>query len=142
MLECVIRVCKDYNQNILWSAIYIDGKLDTELEYFNPEKLAKAYGYDVYYVDTVFDNDFEESKDFLFPQEEDFSYLLDERLIQEGDLVFLKDGIHIVEEIIFNDTEYKVKVKGDNKYYDWGYYGYIQSDLYNKYKKELHHKDI
>ena len=39
MIECVARVCKNYEDETLWVSIYLNGKKDIELPSFEYEKL-------------------------------------------------------------------------------------------------------
>jgi hypothetical protein len=156
--DCIIKTALDTDGNVQWQGLYLNGKkvvenfqidLDIALPIFAPE--AK----NIHEVN-VLEDDFS-SIASSFPDEEDFSYLLDYRTLEVGDIVWLENGSCEVCEVFagyrpagdypFTDwcgdvplviqasymghTVTNFKIKGSDMVYVWEDYNYQQSNLYD-----------
>jgi hypothetical protein len=113
-MECVIKTALDSANNIQWQGLYVKGKkvlenyvldIDIAVSIFAPGCM--------YRVVNIHEDDFS-SITSSFPDEEDFSYLLDCDVIQVGSMVWLEDGLFEVTEI---RTSYRMS--GNYKYVEW-----------------------
>jgi len=109
----------------------------------------------------VYERDFDNIHN-AFPNDEDFSYLLDYKKIDIGDKIYLENGVYIITEIksgfrnegFYDYVEWcdnltckiskikysshnitKIKVDGMKRYIVWEDYNYQQSYLYKKNMK-------
>jgi hypothetical protein len=162
MYECIIKTARYEDNTVLWQGLYLEGKkvlenfeidLNVALPIFAPNVSS------VYEVN-VLEFDF---SDIIksFPDEEDFSYLLDYKDLSIGDKVWLEDGEYVVTTV---KTDYRAAgkytvtewysnipipveviycghnvtiftVEGNTKEYVWEDYNYQQSNLYELNKK-------
>lgn len=170
--DCIIKTLKNKSDKILWQAIYIKGKKELEDVEFDINYVNKKFNNSKEYKEIVVcETDDFEIDDFndikiIFPDEQDFTYLLDYRDIKKGDFVYLENGVFKIIETwndireagyysykIWNDypiLEYKFekmyyekhnitkfKVEGLNKSFVWEDYNYQQSFLYLKQQEEI-----
>jgi hypothetical protein len=163
MYDCIIKTAFDKDNNVQWQGLYLDGKKVLENFEIDMEVALPIFAPDAKFIHAVnvMEDDFS-SISSSFPNEEDFSYLLDYRDIKVGEYVWLEDGIHEVVEIksgyrpageyvvtewyghvpvpvktTFSGHEViSFKVKGNTSEYIWEDYNYQQSNLYeaNKHK--------
>jgi hypothetical protein len=154
-MECVIKTAIDAQNNVQWQGLYVNGKkvienyvldVDIATSIFAPNSVCQNV--------TVYEEDFS-SISSSFPEDEDFSYLLDNRTIKVGDMVWISDGSYKVSDIRetyrvagnYNITEWynsepitksvfyvghvvtEFKVKGKDDFFVWEDYCYQQSEL-------------
>lgn len=140
--ECVVKTAKDKLGKILWQAIYVDNKKETENYSIDLDRALKYYAPNGLWKNVDFTDD--EVYSFLedyFPEVEDFTYLLDCTDIVKGKEVFLLNGKNIVNDIW---TEYRPA--GDYEKWHWEeidsrYYGakfnqYMQGHEVTKFTVE------
>jgi hypothetical protein len=109
--ECVVKTAIDRNGIILWRAIYVDGKKETENYDIDLNKVLKHYAPNNKWKEiTIVENDIYFVLDEHFPEKDDFSYLLDYSEIRIGKEVFLSDGKHIISDFW---KDYRVSGKYD-----------------------------
>ena len=169
ILKYVIRKCERSDGYTNWMALYKDGHKELETYSFDINLILDNYGSEIKYIlDLIIEDEIEfiESKYDLFPDYEDFSYLLDNNKLNIGSYIFLEDGMFEVEHIEsdfrpsgtykmkhwekignrFFSSEFdiewyahsitKFKVKGVEHEFIWEDYSYQQSYLY-LYLKEI-----
>jgi hypothetical protein len=164
MIDCVIKTAMDGDDNIQWQCLYVDGKKAIENYVLDIDLAVSIFAPDsVYQTVTVYESNFDEISS-SFPDEEDFSYLMDNRTIEVGDMVWLNDGSFYITEIresyrtsgYYSLTEWvdnkpiiksiyytghivtEFRVEGKTECLIWEDYSYQQSDLimFHKNKKE------
>jgi len=166
-LNCIVKILKNIKGDVVWMGLYLNGKkiidkdvLDIEfiMNTFNPNGSYK----EVEVVEEYIPDNF---KFLYFPEEEDFSYLMDKDLVEEGEAIYMLDGIHMVSEVWDSRREdgiypidhweeidgrlyrskynlkyeshdiLKFKVENDDTEYVWEDFNYQQSYL-NEYLKQ------
>jgi hypothetical protein len=117
-LNCVVRVCRDRDDEIVWTALYLDGVRFISMNYFDVDKMVDKYSDNGQYIEDVFieeyPEDVYENIDEYFPEYEDFTYLLDMGEIGVGEPVYLFDGVYIVSKVWEGYRE-----KGNYKIVHW-----------------------
>jgi hypothetical protein len=102
-LNCVVRICKNINGDIIWSGLYLNGSRYISLNYFDIEKMVDMYSENGQYLEDIFIEEYPEDVyaniDDFFPEEEDFSYLLDMGDIEVGEPVYLFEGVFKVNKV-------------------------------------------
>jgi hypothetical protein len=170
--NCIVKTLKNKSGDIIWQALYLNGKKEVEDIKLDMELSIKIFNDSKEFQETIIreDDDFEidlfEERNCWFPEEEDFSYLLDYKDLQVGDIVYLETGCFKVSktwtsirkagyydyklwynsdllECSFEKMYYKehevlnFEVEDSNKSYVWEDYNYQQSFLYLKHQEEL-----
>ncbi len=164
ILKYVIRKCERSDGYTNWMALYKDGHKELETYSFDIDAILDNYGDDIrYIIDLIIEEDellMHEDMDLLFPEYEDFTYMLDNNVIDIGSYIFLEDGMFEVSSLEtdyrpsgtykmkhwekvdekYISSEYdidwvahgitKVKVKGLDGEFIWEDYNYQQSFLY------------
>jgi hypothetical protein len=168
MFECVVKTVKNKRGDILWRAIYVDNKKEIENNDINLDEILPFYAPTGKWKEEVIMEDddilLENIKDY-FPENDDFSFLLDFTDLEIGKEIYMRNGINIVtsfwkdyrgdgmydvwmwEEIgdkwyaIINQVEYvghnvtKFKVENDENEYVWEDWNYQQSFLSINYNQ-------
>jgi hypothetical protein len=161
-MECVIKTAIDIHDNIQWQGLYVNGKKVIENYILDIDIAVSIFAPNSEYLNiTVYEDDFS-SIASSFPDEEDFSYLLDNKVLKVGDTVWLSDGSYCVSEVRnsyriagnYDVTEWsnnkpftksvfytghtivEFNVKGKPDCFVWEDYSYQQSDLINFHKNK------
>ncbi len=121
--ECIVKTAKDTTGNILWRAIYVNNKKETENYNIDLDKALKYYAPKGCWKEVIFTED--DVYSFLedhFPEIENFTFLLDYSEIEIGKKVFLSDKISKVNKTWSDyrpSGEYEIWhwEEIDNKYY-------------------------
>lgn len=164
ILKYIIKKCERSDGYTNWMALYIDGIKELESYSFDIDLILNNYGTELnYIIDLIIEDDeyfMYDIMDELFPDIEDFSYMLDNNDINIGSYIFLEQGMF---EVISLEEDYrpegsykmkhwelidgkyicseynidwighsiiKVKVKGLDGEIIWEDYNYQQSFLY------------
>lgn len=101
MKNCIIKRAKETNTSkILWEALYYNGVKQVEDYKLDIKKCVDIFANgSKYEIIDIYDSDIDYNVDDCFPEEEDFSYLLDYSIIEPMMFVYLKDGEYIVDKI-------------------------------------------
>ena len=98
--ECVVKTAKDRNEKILWQAIYVNNKKETENYTIDLDKALKYFSPNNNWKEVIFtEDDVYSLLEDSFPEIEDFTYLLDYSTIDIGKTVYLPDGEKTVTKI-------------------------------------------
>jgi galactose-1-phosphate uridylyltransferase len=162
MIECVVKTALDSDNSIQWQGLYVDGKKVLESYSLDIDIAVSIFAPDREYQHVyVYENDFS-SISQSFPDEEDFTYLLDGTEVRVGSRIWLENGSHEVVEIrptyrvagnysytnwesgvaVKTDTYYlghditEFRVSGSSKFLVWEDYNYQQSNLYELHKRK------
>jgi hypothetical protein len=160
-LKCVIKILKDLEGKTIWMGFYLNNKKMLDKEELNVEFIMKTFNPQGTYKEVEIVEEFipDNFKFLYFPEEEDFSYLMDKDIVEVGEKIFMIDGVHEVIEVwddIREDGLYpimhwediegrlyrsqyklkyeehnilKFKVKNDDTEYVWEDFNYQQSYL-------------
>lgn len=161
-LRCVIKTLKDEDDKIVWEALYINGKKQLEDVVLNKEAANKLFNKNKEYKNVIIKESMidEDNLEEFFPNQHDFTDLLDYTNVSVGDKIYLLDNVHEIESISkeYRTSDYydlyiwtnidgkyfynmdktfysgheaeKLKLKGCDKEIFWEDYNYQQSFLY------------
>lgn len=115
-INCVLKRAKNTKGTVEWEALYINGEKQLENYEIDIDNAISIFYKDnnVPTIIEISDENIMDNIEISFPDNEDFSYLLDYQELNICDIIKLDDGEFIVKKIWEQD-----RPSGDYKYYEY-----------------------